>query len=156
MEEKLDSILKQHEGVASNAIPVLQHVQEEMGYLPEEAMPLIARHVGIPAGTLFGVATFYTMFRFKPVGKNHVCVCRGTACHVRGATQVLEEIERKLDIKEGETTEDGEYSLETVACLGCCALAPVMTVNGNVSGRMSINKVAKTLKAVSQSSEEEE
>ena len=110
-------------------IAVLQRVQEKLGYLPEEAMKMIAERLSLSLTNIYGVASFYKHFHFKPRGKKIVKVCAGTACHVRGGKAVLTEIENKLGIKEGETTVDRAVTLETVGCVCCCALAPVLTVN---------------------------
>lgn len=141
MEEKLKKILSSYEGKTEELIPILQEVQAELGYLPEEAMLEIARFTGIPESRVYAVATFYAQFRFTPIGRNHVMVCRGTACHVRGAPRILEELKRRLGIKEGETTSDMEYSLETVACIGCCALAPCMMINKKVEAKLTLKKL---------------
>lgn len=146
MEDRLSRIFSQFKGNSQELIPIMQKVQEDFGYLPKESMDSIANFACVPVSKAYGVATFYTMFRFKPIGKKHVCVCRGTACHVRGADQILDQIKRDLKLEEGETSEDGEYSLETVACIGCCALAPVMVVNDKVHGRLTPQKTSKVLK----------
>lgn len=146
MEEQLSAIFARFRGTAGEVIPLLQKTQEELGFLPEEAMRRIGDFAGVPFSKVYGVATFYTMFRFTPVGKYHVCVCRGTACHVRGADQILEHVERELGISENETTGDGEFSLETVACIGCCALAPCITVNSDVHGRLTSKKASQVLR----------
>lgn len=143
--EKLDEILSHHSGNKDELIPILQEVQEQLGYLPSEAMLKVAKFLRLPESAVFGVSTFYAQFKFSPTGKTMVKLCRGTACHVRGATRILEEVEKNLDIKPGETTDDLEYSLETIACFGSCALAPVMVVNNNVYGRMTPSKVTKIL-----------
>ena len=143
--EKLDEILSHHSGKKDELIPILQEVQEQLGYLPSEAMLKVAKFLRLPESAVFGVSTFYAQFKFFPTGKTMVKLCRGTACHVRGATRILEEVEKNLDIKPGETTDDLEYSLETIACFGSCALAPVMVVNNNVYGRMTPSKVTKIL-----------
>ncbi len=124
-------------------IPVLQEVQKHFGYLSEEAMQEVAYFLRIPESSVFGVATFYEQFRFTPVGKKKVTVCRGTACHVRGASDLIDSIENHLGIKEGETTEDGEYTLETAACIGCCALAPCVMVNDDVAANLTPQKMIK-------------
>jgi NADH-quinone oxidoreductase subunit E len=142
---RLDNIFSRFKGKRGELIPVLQAVQEEFGYLPKDAMIEIAKFTGASESNVFGVASFYAQFRLQPTGKNKIHVCRGTACHVRGGPQILEEVERQLGIKEGESTPDMEYSLETVACLGCCALAPVVTINDEVHGRLSLKKVASIL-----------
>ena len=143
MEERLKAIFSSYDGKKDELIPILQQVQEELGYLPEQAMLEVARFTGVPESRVYAVATFYTQFRFTPIGRNHVMVCRGTACHVRGAPRILEEIERQLGIKEGETTSDMEYSLETVACIGCCGLSPCIMINKKVRAKMTPKKVAE-------------
>jgi len=142
MEEHLENVFSRYDGKSFELIPILQQVQSAIGYLPESAMLQVARFVGLPASRVYAVATFYAQFRFTPIGKNKVTVCRGTACHVRGAQRVLEETEQRLGIKEGETTEDLEYTLETAACIGCCALAPCIMINEKVEAKMTPKKVA--------------
>jgi len=126
---KVDAILDDASGQRGILIAVLQRVQEKVGYLPEDAMSMIAERLNLSLNNVYGVASFYKHFHFKPRGKNVVKVCMGTACHVRGAKAVLTEMEHKLGIKEGETTADLSVTLETVGCVGCCALAPVVTIN---------------------------
>lgn len=127
--KNIDAILDDAEGQRGILIAVLQRAQEMLGYLPEDAMTMIADRLSLSLSTVYGVASFYKHFHFKPRGKNIVKVCMGTACHVRGAKAVLNEMEDKFGVKEGETTEDLAVTLETVGCVGCCALAPVVTVN---------------------------
>jgi len=127
--EQVDKVLESFTGDKAELIPILQQVQQVFGYLPEEAMSRIADFVDVPECTVFGVATFYAQFRFVPIGRNVVKVCRGTGCYVKGAPRILDEFEKLLGIKDGETTPDLEYTLETVACFGSCALAPVVVVN---------------------------
>lgn len=127
--QKVEGILEDTTGKRGILIAVLQRVQEKVGYLSEDAMKMIAARLSLSLSTVYGVASFYKHFHFKPRGKNVVKVCTGTACHVRGAKAVLSEMENKLGIKEGETTPDRSVTLETVGCVGCCALAPVVTVN---------------------------
>ena len=143
--KQLDDILSAYEGDSDELIPILQAAQERFGYLPEEVMAGIARFLKLPPSAVYGVGTFYAQFKLTPTGKRTVKVCRGTACHVRGADRILQEIERRLGIKPGETTSDLEYSLETIACFGSCALAPVMVVDKTVYGRMTPPKVTQTL-----------
>jgi len=145
MDERLNTVLASYEGKSEELIPLLQDVQEEFSYLPEEAMRRIARFAGVPASKVYAVATFYAQFRFTPRGRNHVMVCRGTACHVRGAPAILEEITANLGLKGEGTTEDLEYTVETVACIGCCALAPAITYNEEVHGNLTRNKVRELL-----------
>lgn len=142
MDERLNAVLASYEGKSEELIPILQDVQEEFSYLPEEAMRRIAQFAGIPASKVYAVATFYAQFRFTPRGRNHVMVCRGTACHVSGAPRVLEDVEDALGIKEGETSADLEYSLETVACIGACSLAPCLMINKVVEAKMTKQKIA--------------
>ena len=124
-----------------NLIPILQMIQEKHAYLPPDAITMVAGHLEIPAAEVYGVATFYNQFRFQPPGKNPVKVCLGTACHVRAGDIILENFERKLGISEGETTPDREFSIEKVACVGCCALAPVAVIGETVHGHMAPSKV---------------
>ena len=145
IEEHLNGILSSYQGNEDQLIPILQQVQQAFGYLPETAMRKIAKFLNLPESTVFGVSTFYAQFRLIPSGRNMITVCRGTACHVRGGARILREVEKQLGVKPGETTSDFEYSLETVACFGACALAPVMVVNDKVQGRMSTAKVRETL-----------
>lgn len=137
MKEQLQRIFSKYKGKENELIPILQEVQSEFGYLPEEAMTEIARFLHIPRSRVYSVATFYAQFRLKPIGRNHIMVCRGTACHVRGATKILEELEKLLNIKEGETTPDMEFSLETVACIGACGVGPNIVINRNTFGRLN-------------------
>ncbi len=122
-------------------IPLLQMAQKALGYLPDEALSLVADHLSLNRSEVYGVASFYNQFRFIPPGKNPVKVCMGTACHVRGGEIILENFERKLEIREGETTADREFSIERVACVGCCALAPVAVVGETLHGHMAPSKV---------------
>jgi len=142
MNERLDEIFASHQGREDELIPILLEVQEQFGYLNEEAMLAAARFTRVPESRVFAVATFYAQFRFTPIGRKHITVCRGTACHVRGAPRILEAIEKQLGIKEGETTADLEYSLETVACIGACGLSPCIMINKAVEAKMSPKKVA--------------
>jgi NADH-quinone oxidoreductase subunit E len=125
----------------SRLIPLLQMIQERLTYLPPAAIEMVARHLNISPSEAFGVATFYNQFRFNPPGRNPIKVCLGTACHVRGGDIILENFERKLKIKEGETTPDREFSIERVACVGCCALAPVAILGDTLHGGMQPSKV---------------
>ncbi len=145
MKERLEAIFSSYNGEAGELIPVLQQVQEELGYLPEDAMLEIARFAGVPEARVYSVATFYTQFRFTPIGRNHVMVCRGTACHVKGAPRMLEELERQMGIKEGEATPDLAFSLETVACIGACGLAPNMVINKTTYGHLTADKISGIL-----------
>ncbi len=145
MEEELQVILSEFDGKQEEIIPILQKVQDAYSYLPEDSMSQIARFIHVPESRVYGVATFYAQFRFTPTGKNIVSVCRGTACHVRGAPAILEETTAVLGLDGEGTTEDMEYTVETVACIGCCALAPCVTVNEEVHGNLSKKKVRTLL-----------
>ncbi len=126
-------------------IPVLQEVQQQYGYLPAEAMQQVADYLRLSNSTVYAVSTFYSQFRFVPGGRSTVKICCGTACHVQGGARILDDTERRLAIKPGETTADGEYTLETVACVGACALAPVVIVDDRVYGRMSSTETSRVL-----------
>ncbi len=127
----VNDILQGHPHAGRDSlIPILQEVQEHEGYLSKSSVVEIGRHLDLPASKVYGVATFYNQFRFQPIGRFHILVCRGTACHVKGSANVLATIERELEIKPGETTRDGVFSLEVVACIGACGLAPVISVDG--------------------------
>ena len=141
----LDPILKKHENQEDALIDVLQEIQEIYSYLPEEALNRLSREADIPMSRIYAVATFYAQFYLAPRGHNIIRVCRGTACHVRGGSLILEAVERELGIVESETTPDLEYSLETVACIGACALAPAMVVNENTYGKMTPSEAANVI-----------
>jgi len=141
--EQLEHILLKFSRGRDNLIPILQEVQQGFGYLPEGAMQEIADFLRLSNSTVYSVGTFYTQFKLVPSGKRVVRVCRGTACHVRGGARILREVEKRLGIKPGETTEDWEYTLETVACIGACALSPTMTVDKETHGQMTTRKVAE-------------
>jgi NADH:ubiquinone oxidoreductase subunit E len=145
IKKQLDDILSRYSKDRENLIPLLQEVQERFGYLPEEAMELVADFLKLSNSTIYAVSTFYAQFKLTPTGKRLVKICRGTACHVRGGAQVLREVEKQLDIKPGETTKDLEYTLEMIACFGSCALAPVMVIDNTVYGRITTTKVGPTL-----------
>jgi NADH-quinone oxidoreductase subunit E len=145
VQDKLQEIFSQHRGEAQELIPILQETQEKFRYLPAAAMREISRFLHIPESTVYGVSTFYAQFKLTPLGRRIIRVCRGTACHVRGASKVLAEMEKQLGIKAGETTPDMEYTLETVACIGACALAPTMTIDNETYGKMTAKKVTEVL-----------
>jgi len=135
-------------GNNKNLLSILQDVQKECGYLPEERLREIAVMLDMPLIDVCGVATFYKSFSLTPRGRHQVKVCLGTACHVRGADRIVEELERKLDVRRGETSEDGEFSLEAVMCLGCCAIGPVVVVDGKYYGQVTTAKVESILKTI--------
>ncbi len=145
MREQLQPILAPYRGQRGATIPVLQKVQEELGYLPEEAISEIAYFLGASESEVYGVASFYAQFRFERQGEHLVRVCQGTACHVRGGRRILDIVQQALGIQPGETREDYKFSLERVACFGACALAPVMVIDKAVHGRMTTVKAKQIL-----------
>jgi NADH-quinone oxidoreductase subunit E len=151
--EQLDEILSRYTGESSDLITILQEAQERFGYLPEEVIQKIAKFLRLSDSMVYGVSTFYAQFKFTPTGRRRVSVCRGTACHVRGGARILREVERRLGIKPGETTEDLEYSLETVACIGACALAPTMRIGKETYGQMTTRKVVEVFGAKEKASQ---
>jgi NADH-quinone oxidoreductase subunit E len=148
MEQAFQSLLDQWRSVKGNVIPLLQKTQGIFGYLPQEAMREISRVTGKACAEIYGVATFYAQFRFKPMGRHVMKVCHGTACHVQGADSLDTVVESKLGITAGDTTADGEFSVERVACLGCCSLAPCVMIDGEVYGRLTGDKLGKIVAAV--------
>ncbi len=140
MEEQLQTVFASFKGEKNELIPVLQDVQEELGFLPEEAMKAVARFVRVPESKVFGVATFYARFHLKPRGRHIVRLCCGTACHVRGAKKVADKVKDLLKVGVGETTEDKKYTYEEVACIGACGLAPVMTIDEKTFGKLDPDK----------------
>jgi NADH:ubiquinone oxidoreductase subunit E len=154
--KKIERILRGFEGKNGVLVQVFHEIQEEFGYLPEDILELVSKRLGIPLAQVYGVASFYKHFYFKPRGKNIVKVCVGTACHVRGAGPVLSEIEQTLGIKDGETTEDLSFSLDTVGCVGCCALAPVVVVNEEVKREMTPRKIKRIIERLKAGEEDEE
>jgi NADH-quinone oxidoreductase subunit E len=128
-----------------NLIPILQDVQESTGFLSQESVTEVGKYLGMPSSRIFGVATFYNQFRFSPLGKYHIQVCRGTACHVLGSATVLEEIEKVVGVKAGQTSRDGIFSIEVVACIGACGLAPVISVNGNFHAKVTVASIKEIM-----------
>ncbi len=159
METRLDAenvlaIVRKHQNGWGGMISLLTEVQSVYGYLPEEALRIIASATGASLADIYGVATFYRAFSLQPRGKHHVCVCMGTACHVRGAQMVVEEFARRLGINPGETTPDGNYSLETVNCLGACALGPIVRVNADATTKARPGDVKRILNNTKRREEE--
>lgn len=142
---QLDELLARYQGVKGALIPVLQEAQNTYGYLSKEVLERIADKMDIPISQIYGVVTFYSQFHLNPRGKNIIRVCQGTACHVRGAKAILKAIEDKLKIAAGGTTPDLKYTLETVACIGACGLAPVMMVNDDTHGRLTPEVIPEIL-----------
>ena len=146
MKERLAPVLERHPKERASLIPLLQDVQDELGYLPPEAMREVARHLNLPESNVYGVVTFYAQFYLTRQGRRRVKVCLGTACHVRGGGRVMEAVRKHLGIEPGGTTEDYQFSLERVACFGSCALAPVMVVDGKVYGKLTPSRAVRTIK----------
>ena len=142
----IDEVIAQHNAAPSALISILHDIQSQYNYLPRQALECVADRLKLPLIQVYGVVTFYTRFSLVPKGRNQVQVCLGTACHVRGGTHVADAVTRELGIKPGETSEDGEFSFDTVNCLGACALGPIMVVNGEYHGQMTGRKVVKLLK----------
>jgi NADH-quinone oxidoreductase subunit E len=138
--------LWKYQGESGALIPLLQSAQESYGYIPESAIDHISEIVGIPSADIYGVITFYSQFRLKPMGKNIIKVCDGTACHVNSSTAIIKTIESELQISNDETTEDGLFTLQKVACLGCCSLSPVIMINDETYGLLTPKKVQQILK----------
>jgi len=146
VKKKIAKILEASDKDPKNLIQILQDLQTEFNYLPEIVIGYIAKEMNMSEHNIYGVATFYSQFKFIEPGKHQIRVCMGTACHVLGAQSLQDKISRELNIQPGETTEDGEFSIESVYCLGCCALAPVMVIDENVYGNMTAAKVNKILR----------
>ena len=151
----IDGVLGKYADVPGSLITVLQKTQDIYGYLPKEAIEKISDRMNIPESEIMGVGTFYTQFRFQPVGKDLIMLCQGTACHVNSSQLILETIKDELHINDGETTEDGLFSLKCVACLGCCSLSPVMMINDNTYGSLTPDKTKQILKELREAAEKE-
>ena len=144
--DEIDTILERHPNASRDAlIPILQEVQEAVGYLPKEAVERIGAHLKLPTSKIYGVATFYNQFRFQPKGKYHVVVCRGTACHVKGSLKVLDSAINILKLKPGQTSRDKLFSLEVVACMGACGLSPVANINGEFHAKVTPRRLANII-----------
>ena len=148
MIEAFRTLLEEWRSVKGNVIPLLQKTQDIYGYLPEEAMREIAGVTGRSPAEIYGVATFYAQFRFTPMGKHVMKVCHGTACHVQGADSLDTVVENRLGVAPGNTTADGEFTIERVACLGCCSLAPVVMIDGEVYGRLTGDKLGRIVAGI--------
>ena len=147
MEDIFEDIITKYRERGGNIIFLLQETQEAFGYIPREAVDFYSLELNIAASRFYGVATFYSQFRLKPTGKNKIVACCGTACHVRGAERVINGLRKELDLPPGEdTTKDGQFTLEEVACLGTCSFAPVVLVNGSVHGKTATNSILKEIR----------
>ncbi|MCR5484062.1 MAG: NADH-quinone oxidoreductase subunit NuoE [Clostridiales bacterium] len=149
----LDATMEKYAGVDGSLITILQKAQDIYGYLPEDVMRYISERTGIAPAKVMGVATFYTQFRFKPVGKYLIMLCKGTACHVNGANSIEKALNEELGISDGETTDDGLFSIKCVACLGCCSLSPVMMINGDTYGSLTPDKAKKIIRELREAAE---
>lgn len=141
----VDTILQRHPADPGSIIQVLLDIQSELYYLPKDVLEYVSRKLNVPTSRTYHLATFYKAFSLKPKGKYPIAVCTGTACHVQGALKIIDQVSRELRIKEGETTPDNQFSIESVRCLGCCGLAPVVTVGKNLHGKVPLSKVTKIL-----------
>jgi len=146
MPEAIEKIFKQHGRTSDELIPILQDVQKEFGYISPESVKKISRYLKVSENQIYGVSSFYAQFRFTEPGRHGIKVCLGTACHVRGGATLLEMLERGLGISCGQTTDDKRYDLERVACLGCCALSPVVQIDRDIYSRMTVNRLTELLK----------
>ena len=150
----LSNIFNQYPGGGrDNLIPILQHIQSVEGHLSKESIVKVGDFLNIPSSKIFGVATFYNQFKFQPNGKNHIQVCRGTACHVLGSATVLQELEKQLKVKAGETTRDGLFSIEVVACIGACGLAPVISINGEFYAKVTTSGISEIINSYKEKEE---
>ena len=143
---KVDGILAKYAGKQGSLIPILQEVQNMYNYLPKDVLEYVAEQTKIPVSEVYGVVTFYSLFHLNPRGRNIIRVCQGTACHVRGGKTILQRLEKELGIKAGETTPDLRFTLETVACIGACGLAPVMQINEDTHGRLTPDALPAIIK----------
>jgi NADH-quinone oxidoreductase subunit E len=141
----IDAMAHKHNVQPGAVIPALQEIQDAYGYIPPVAIERIAENIGVPASEIYGIVTFYSQFRLEPVGENLIKVCHGTACHLSGAERIAQAIAQATGAAEGETSNDGKFTVERVACLGCCSLAPCIMVNSEVHGRLTPEVVKKTV-----------
>jgi NADH:ubiquinone oxidoreductase subunit E len=147
MEKSFEKILENNERSEGNILSILQEVEETFGYIPEEAVDWLSKRIGMPASRIFGIITFYSQFHLKPRGENILTVCRGTACHVKGSEKLIDRLFMELGIPPDEdTSDDLKFTVEKVNCLGACGIAPVVVCNKDVHGKMSLNKLMKTIR----------
>ena len=146
MQNKIELLLEKYSHSRRDSlIPILQEIQEEVGYLSEEAIVIVGRHLEMPTSKIYGLATFYNQFRFEPKGEFHIQVCHGTACHMLGAVPIIDIIEKKLKIKSGQTSRNGKYSLEVVPCIGACSQSPVISINGEYHSKLTADGIKQIL-----------
>ncbi|MHC1705313.1 MAG: NADH-quinone oxidoreductase subunit NuoE [Tenuifilaceae bacterium] len=147
MENKIEILLEKYSHSRRDSlIPILQDIQEEVGYLSEEAIVLVGRHLEMPTSKIYGLATFYNQFRFEPKGNYHIQICHGSACHILGAVPIIEIIEKKLKIKAGQTSRNGKFSIEVVPCIGACAQAPIIVINGEYHSNLTLERLKEILR----------
>ena len=149
----IDAIAHKHNVQPGAVIPALQEIQDAYGYIPPVAIERIAEHIGVPASEIYGIVTFYSQFRLEPVGENLIKVCHGTACHLSGAERIAQTLAQATGAEEGETSQNGKFTVERVACLGCCSLAPCIMVNNEVRGRLTPESVNKIVSEVQEAEE---
>lgn len=146
MKTKIQELLEKYSHASNDSlIPILQDIQDEIGFLSEEAVVLVGKHLGMPTSKIFGLATFYNQFRFQPKGTTHIQLCHGTSCHIMGAVTLIEYLEKRLKIKAGQTSRNGKYSIEVVPCMGACGLSPVISVNGKFYGKLILEQLKEIL-----------
>lgn len=145
LKQEVKEILEQYTTAKDNLVPILNDVQVKYGYIPQIAQSEISEYLSIPMAEIYGVITFYSRFTLKPKGKYAISVCLGTACFVKGSEKIMSRLKERLGIKEGETTEDGKFSIDSTRCLGACGIAPVFTVNGEVYGKATVKKLDEVL-----------
>jgi len=146
--QPVDDVLSRYPEVRGNLISVLHEIQSRYNYLPEDVLMYLAKKTGVPITRLYSIATFYHLFSLTPKGKHQIQVCLGTACHVKGSQRILDELKRKLDVEEGETTKDMRYTLDAVRCIGACSLAPVMVVDKDTHGNVTTKKATDIVKKI--------
>lgn len=151
MRSRIESLLENYtHSKRDSLIPILQQIQDDLGYLSEEAVVLVGKHLDMPTSQIYGLATFYNQFRFEPKGKYHVQVCHGTACHVLGAQSILALLEKMLKIKDGQTSRDGQFSLQVMSCIGACAQAPAISINGKFYGKLTQERLKDIIEELKQ------
>lgn len=154
MKTKIQELLEKYSHASNDSlIPILQDIQDEIGFLSEEAVVLVGKHLGMPTSKIFGLATFYNQFRFQPKGTTHIQLCHGTSCHIMGAVTLIEYLEKRLKIKAGQTSRNGKYSIEVVPCMGACGLSPVISVNGKFYGKLILEQLKEILDEIIENEE---
>lgn len=149
MEKKVQDLLNKYNPTTrDHLIPILQDIQDELGYLSDESLQAVGKHINVPTSKIYGLATFYNQFRFTPCGKNHIRICNGTSCHMMGSTTVLNTIEKLIKIKPGQTSRDGLFSLEEVSCIGACAQSPVISINNKFYGNLTEQKLEQLIEDI--------